>query len=277
MARVSNKVALVTGAAKGMGRSHCVRLAEEGADIVALDHCTQEDGVQYPMGTPEDLAETAALVEKQGRRVITSRTDIRDLAALEAVVTEARTKLGSLDIVVANAGISTLGAAWELTPAQWQAILDTNLTGTWNTVKAAAPAMIEQATGGSIVLVSSVAGIRGFGGMGHYSASKAGIIGLMQTLAQELGPHAIRVNTVNPGLINTDMSMNKALISQFLPDNPNPTQEDIAGAYKGLTVLPNPWLEPVDVSNAVLWLASEEARYITGISVPVDGGQLVRA
>ncbi|MFF5991237.1 mycofactocin-coupled SDR family oxidoreductase [Prauserella flavalba] len=277
MARVANKVALVTGAAKGMGRSHCVRLAEEGADIVALDHCTQEDGVQYPMGTPEDLAETAALVEKHGRRVITSQADVRDLAALEALVAEARRTLGSLDIVVANAGISTLGAAWELTPQQWQAIIDTNLTGTWNTVKAVAPAMIEQATGGAIVLVSSVAGIKGFGGMGHYSASKAGIIGLMQTLAQELGPHAIRVNTVNPGLINTDMSMNKALISQFLPDNPNPTREDIAEAYKGLTILPNPWLEPVDVSNAVLWLSSDEARYITGITVPVDGGQLVRS
>ncbi|KAA9156342.1 mycofactocin-coupled SDR family oxidoreductase [Amycolatopsis acidicola] len=277
MARVAHKVALVTGAAKGMGRSHCVRLAEEGADIVALDHCTQEEGVQYPMGTPEDLAETAALVEKQGRRVVTVRADIRDLGALEKAVGDAKETLGSLDIVVANAGISTLGAAWELTPQQWQAVLDTNLTGTWNTVKATVPAMIAQGGGGSVVLVSSVAGIKGFGGMGHYSASKAGIIGLMQTLAQELGPHAIRVNTVNPGLINTDMSMNKALISQFLPDNPNPSTEDIAGAYAGLTILPNPWLEPVDVSNAVLWLASDEARYITGISVPVDGGQLVRA
>lgn len=277
MTRVANKVALVTGAAKGMGRSHCVRLAEEGADIVAVDHCRQEDGVQYPMGTPEDLAETAALVEKLGRRAITSQTDIRDLDALTAVVADARKELGSLDIVVANAGISTLGAAWELTPAQWQAVLDTNLTGTWNTVKAAVPAMIEQGTGGAVVLVSSAAGIRGFGGMGHYSASKAGIIGLMQTLAQELGPHSIRVNTVNPGLINTDMSMNPALISQFLPDTPNPTQEDIAQAYKGLTLLPEPWLEPVDVSNAVLWLTSDEGRYITGITVPVDGGQLTRA
>lgn len=277
MARVANKVALVTGAAKGMGRSHCVRLAEEGADIVALDHCSQEPGVQYPMGTPEDLAETAALVEKQGRRVLASRTDIRDLAALQAVVAEARETLGSVDIVVANAGISSLGAAWELTPEQWQAVIDTNLTGTWNTVKATVPTMIEQATGGAVVLISSAAGIRGFGGMGHYSASKAGIIGLMQTLAQELGPHTIRVNTVNPGLINTDMAMNEALISQFIPDNPNPSQADIAEAYKGLTILPNPWLEPVDVSNAVLWLASDEARYITGITVPVDGGQLVRA
>ena len=277
MARVANKVALVTGAAKGMGRSHCVRLAEEGADIVAVDHCTQEDGVQYPMGTPEDLADTAALVEKQGRRVITSRTDIRDLEALRTVVGEASDTLGSLDVVVANAGISTLGAAWELSPQQWQAIIDTNLTGTWNTVKATVPTLIEQGTGGSVVLVSSVAGINGFGGMGHYSASKAGIIGLMQTLAQELGPHSVRVNTVNPGLINTDMSMNPALISQFLPDNPNPSRDDIAEAYKGLTLLPEPWLEPVDVSNAVLWLASDEARYITGITVPVDGGQLVRA
>jgi (+)-trans-carveol dehydrogenase len=277
MARVANKVALVTGAAKGMGRSHCVRLAEEGADIVAVDHCMQENGVQYPMGTPEDLAETATLVEKQGRRVITSQTDIRDLEALTALAGEARESLGSLDVVVANAGISTLGAAWELSPQQWGAIIETNLTGTWNTVKATVPAMIEQGTGGAVVLVSSVAGIKGFGGMGHYSASKAGIVGLMQTLAQELGPHSIRVNTVNPGLINTDMSMNPALLSMFMPDNPDPSRDDIAAAYKGMTVLPDPWLEPVDVSNAVLWLASDEARYITGITVPVDGGQLVRA
>ncbi|MEV0494675.1 mycofactocin-coupled SDR family oxidoreductase [Streptomyces atratus] len=277
MARVPNKVALVTGAAKGMGRSHCLRLAEEGADIIALDFCKQKDDVKYPMGTADDLAETAELVKKQGRRVLTSHADIRDLEALQGLVAEAVDTLGGLDIVVANAGISTVGHAWELSAEQWQAVVDTNLTGTWNTIKATVPQLIEQGRGGSVVLVSSVAGLRGFPGMGHYSATKHGIIGLMQTLSQELGPHNIRVNTVNPGLINTDMSMNPTLFKQFMPDNPNPSEEDIAAIYKHLTVLDIAWLEPVDVSNAVLWLASEEARYITGISVPVDGGQLVRA
>ena len=260
-----------------MGRSHCLRLADEGADIIAVDHCRQDPGVEYPMGTEADLAETAALVEKAGRRVLAKRADIRRLEDLQEVVKEAAGLFGGIDVLVANAGISTLGAVWELSPDQWQATIDTNLTGTWNTLKAVVPAMIDRDRGGSIVLVSSVAGIRGFGGMGHYSATKHGIVGLMQTLAQELGPHNIRVNTVNPGVINTDMAMNATLISQLLPGVEEPTEEDIAKVYSPLTVLPNPWLEPVDVSNAVLWLASEEARYITGISIPVDAGQLVRA
>jgi SDR family mycofactocin-dependent oxidoreductase len=268
---------MVTGGAKGMGRSHCVRLAAEGADIVAVDLCEQQEGVAYRGGTEEDLQETAAQVEKAGRRVVVHKADICDLTALERIAEQTVETFGGLDVVVANAGISTLGTAWELTPAQWSSVIDTNLTGTWNTVRAVVPGLIAQGRGGCIVLVSSVAGIRGFAGMGHYSASKHGIVGLMQTLAQELGPHNIRVNTVNPGVINTDMAMNAKLLSELLPDSPNPGHDEIAAVYGGLTLLPNPWLEPVDVSNAVLWLASDEARYITGISLPVDAGQLARA
>lgn len=277
MGRVDRKVALVTGAAQGMGRTHCLRLAEEGADIVAIDLCEQQDSVEYREGTPEKLQETGDLVEKAGRRAMLHKADIRDLPALERIVADTKETLGGIDIVVANAGISTVGPAWELTPEQWHAVVDTNLTGTWNTVRATVPTLIDQGRGGCIVLVSSVAGIRGFMGMGHYSATKHGIVGLMQTLAQELGPHNIRVNAVNPGLINTEMAMNEKLISQFLPDTPNPTHEQLAAVYGQLTLLPNPWLEPVDVSNAVLWLASPEARYITGVTLPVDAGQLARA
>ena len=277
MGRVNGKVAIVTGAAKGMGRSHCVRLAEEGADIVAVDLCEQQEGVEYPGGTEAELQETATRVEQTGQRAMAEKADIRDLSALERLVAKTRDAFGGLDIVVANAGISTVGPAWELTPAQWNAVVNTNLTGTWNTVRATVPTLIEQGRGGSIVLISSVAGVRGFVGMGHYSASKHAIIGLMQTLAQELGPQNIRVNTVNPGVINTDMAMNAKLFAQFLPDSPNPSREEVAAIYGQLTLLPNPWLEPVDVSNAVLWLTSDEARYVTGVVLPIDAGQLARA
>ena len=274
--RVEGKVALITGAARGMGRTHAVRLAQEGADIVAVDLVRDLPGLQYSQGTPDDLAETVALVEGEGRKILARAGDVRDQAALDAIVAEATKSFGGIDILVSNAGIANQGAATELTDAQWDSILGTNLVGAWHAAKAVIPGMIERRQGGVIIFISSVVGLKGVPHQVHYGASKHGLQGLMGGLANELGQHSIRVNSVNPGTVNTPMALNDNLLKNFFPDIENPTLADAAEAFKGLTLLPVSWVEPEDVSNAVLWLASDEARYVTGVSIPVDGGQLAR-
>ncbi|KAA9156567.1 mycofactocin-coupled SDR family oxidoreductase [Amycolatopsis acidicola] len=276
MGRVAGRVALITGAARGQGRAHAVRLAQEGADIVAVDLCRDQPALRYGQGTPGDLAETARLVEKEGRRIIARAGDVRDQATLDAVVAEALGEFGRIDVLVSNAGIANQGAAHELTDKQWDDILGTNLVGAFHAAKAVIPAMLAQRAG-SIVFVSSTVGLRGVPGMAHYGASKHGIQGLMLSLANELGPSGIRVNSVNPGTVNTPMAMNDTLLKMFIPEVDDPTPEDAAKAYGTLTLLPAPWVEPEDVSNAVLWLASDEARYVSGVAIPVDAGQLARA
>ncbi|OYD61396.1 mycofactocin-coupled SDR family oxidoreductase [Rhodococcus sp. OK302] len=277
MTRLDGKIAFITGAARGQGRTHAVRLAQEGADIVAVDLCKQQENLDYTSGTPEDLEETVRLVEKEGRRIIARAADVRDQASLDVVVEEALREFGGIDILVSNAGISNQGSVVGLTDQQWEDILGTNLVGAWHSCRAVLPSMIERGVGGSVIFVSSTVGLRGAPGQAHYSASKHGMQGLMLSLANEVGQHSIRVNSVNPGAVNTEMAINESLLKMFLPDIENPTPADAAGLFSNLTLLPIPWVEPEDVSNAVLWLASDEARFVTGAAIPVDGGQLARA
>ncbi|QBJ96895.1 NAD(P)-dependent oxidoreductase [Rhodococcus sp. ABRD24] len=274
--RVAGKVAFVTGAARGQGRAHAVRLAEEGADIIALDICADIDGVPYPLGTPEELEETAALVEATGRTIVTRTADVRDYLSVEETVSAGLDAFGRIDIVCANVGINIPGAAHELSEKQWHTVIDIDLTGTWRTVKAAVPHMITAGAGGSIIMTSSAAGLRGYGNIAHYTAAKHGVNGLMKTLAQELAPHRIRVNTVNPTQVDTPMIMNDPMYRLFCPGSDSPTREEFAPVSQAMNALPVPWVEPVDVSNAVLFLASDESRYITGVALPVDAGVLVK-
>ncbi len=273
--RVAGKVAFITGAARGQGRSHAVRLAEEGADIIAVDAVEDIATVPYPMATSGDLEETVRQVEALGRRIVASTADVRDFEALKTALDEGVTQLGKVDIVVANAGILSFGSAAELSEETWAEMLDINLSGVWRTVKAAIPRMIDQGTGGSVVLTASVAGLRSYAGVGHYVAAKHGVVGLMKTLAQELAEHHIRVNTVNPTQVDTPMVQNQDMYDLFSPDVDHPTKEDFAEASGATILYPVPWVESIDVSNAVLFLASDEARYITGVALPVDGGALL--
>jgi SDR family mycofactocin-dependent oxidoreductase len=274
--RVEGKVAFITGAARGQGRSHAIRLAEEGADIIAVDIAAQVGSVPYPMATPEDLAETVKEVEALDRRIVATQADIRDYPALKAALDDGVAQLGRLDIVSANAGIASYGLAAELDETTWQDMIDTNLTGVWHAAKAAIPHLIEQGTGGSIVLTSSTAGLKAIPNLAHYVSAKHGVVGLMRTLALELAPHSIRVNSVHPTGVNTPMVQNEASMQLFLPDVENPTAEQYAEVMGSLNALPIPWVEPRDISNAVLFLASDEARYITGVTLPVDAGSLAR-
>jgi (+)-trans-carveol dehydrogenase len=272
MGRVEGKVAFITGAGRGQGRAHALRLAEEGADIIAVDVCRQLETVPYAMATPEDLAETAKLVEDLDRRIVVREADVRDSSQLADVVREGVAELGRLDIVVANAGIVSIGPSLELDEAVWQETIDVNLTGVWKTVKAAVPSIIEGGRGGSIILTSSAAGLRGFPNISHYVAAKHGVVGLMRALAQELAPHMIRVNTVNPTTVDTPMVMNDMFYGLVRPDVEQPGRDEMAEAFVGLNILPIPWVEAIDISNAVLWLASDEARYVTGVALPIDAG-----
>ena len=276
MAKLQGKVALITGAARGQGRSHAVRLAEDGADIVAIDIAAPIPTAYYPAATPADLQLTAKLVEAEGARVLAAEADVRDQAALDEVVKTAMVAFGHIDIVVANAGTASHAPTWELTDDQWQNVVDVNLTGVWRTIKACVPSMIARGQGGAVVLTSSLAGLHGYGNIAGYVAAKHGVNGLMRTLANELGPHNIRVNTVCPGLINTDMMMNEGTYAMFRPDLQHPTLEDAKVVFRTMQLLPLDWLEPRDVSNAIAFLVSDEARAITGVALPVDGGQLQR-
>ncbi|WP_416563689.1 mycofactocin-coupled SDR family oxidoreductase [Nocardia testacea] len=275
MGRVSGKVALVTGAARGIGRAQAVRLAEEGADIVALDLCGPVETVIIPPATPEDLEQTVRAVEKTGARVVAATADVRDGAALRAAADRAVDELGGLDVVCATAGITSSAPGLQLTEDQWRTMLDVNLTGVWQTCKATAPHLIARG-GGSMILTSSIAGLRGLVGVAHYTAAKHGVVGLMRSLAQELAPHGIRVNSVHPTNVDTPMIQNDMVRRSFRPDRENPTREEFAEAALTMNMLPIPWVEPVDIVNASLFLASEEARYITAVTLPVDAGSTQR-
>ncbi len=275
--RVEGKVAFITGAARGQGRSHAVRLAQEGADIIAVDVCQQIRGVPFPMSTPDDLKKTVRLVEEQDRRIVAAQADVRDYAALKAAVDDGVAQLGRLDIVVANAGIGNGGKPLAETDEQtWQDMIDVNLTGVWLTTKAAIPHMIAGGRGGSIVLTSSVGGLKAHPNVGNYVAAKHGVVGIMRTLALELAQHRIRVNSVHPTQVNTPMVMNESTFRMFRPDLENPTRDDFAPISQMINVLPVPWVEPEDISNAVLFLSSEEGRYITGVPLPIDAGALIK-
>jgi SDR family mycofactocin-dependent oxidoreductase len=271
--RLDGKVAFVTGAARGQGRSHALRLAELGADIIAVDICKQIETVPYALASSEDLGETVSAVEALDRRIIATESDVRDLGALREVVREGVAQLGSVDIVLANAGIAVVRPD-ETDPVQtFRDLIDVNLVGVWNTVQAAAPTMIEQGRGGAIVLTSSTQGLTGRGGNGTaamdgYCASKHGVVGLMRTWAHWLAPHNIRVNTVHPTGVDTDMINNEA-VKSYLEENAH-----VADALANL--MPVPVVEPRDISNAIAWLVSDAARYVTGVTLPVDAGFVVR-
>lgn len=266
MSGLRGKVVLVTGAARGTGRAHCERFAEEGADVVALDMADLAD----------DLADTAACVRDRGRQCVTGLADVRDIDTLTSAVDAGVSELGRLDVVIANAGIHTAGApTWELTAQAWQHTLDVNLTGVWHTVKAGVPYL--GADGGSIVIISSTNGLRGTAHTAHYTSSKHAVVGLARTLANELGPKRIRVNTVHPGAVGTTSILNEDTFRRLRPDLVNPTAEDAAQLLSARNLLPVPWVEPVDVANAAVFLASDAARYITGTQLVVDAGLTQKA
>lgn len=273
MGRVEGKVAFVTGAARGQGRSHAVRLAEEGADVIAIDLCGPIRDLSYPPATPEDLAETVERVEALDRRIVATQADVRDFDALSEIVADGVAQLGRLDIVAANAGIgSNPYAAQDIDPAVWQDMLDITLTGAWNTCRAAIPHLIDGGRGGAIVITSSAASLKGYANIAHYTAAKHGLVGLMRTLAAELGPHRIRVTNIAPTQVATDMILNDATYKLFCPDLDAPSQDDFAVVSQAMHMLPTPWVEPIDISNALLFLVSDEARYITATTLAVDAG-----
>lgn len=266
--RVAGKVAFITGAARGQGRSHAVRLAEEGADIIAVDVCHDYPTVSYPLATAADLAETVKAVEALDRRIVAAQADVRDAAALRAAVDDGVTQLGRLDIVCANAGICTIQAWQDVTPAVWQDTLDTNLTGVWNTMIAAAPHLIA-AGGGSIICTSSTAGIKGLPFLAPYVAAKHGVVGIAKTMANELARHHIRVNTVHPTGVDTPMAAGLGGLEPLIG-----TDQNLGPIF--MNTLPVQSVDARDISNAVLFLASDEARYVTGLEFTVDAGNTIR-
>lgn len=271
MGNLDGKVVFVTGAARGQGRAHAVRLAADGADVIALDICRDIDSIDYPNATPDDLEETVRLVEKEGRRIVARQADVRDADAVEQVVADGLAEFGRLDIVIANAGIVRLSAGGDRRRT-FRDIIDVNLLGVWNTVEATTPALVDGGRGGSIVITSSSAGLKGTGtdraGGQAYAASKRGLVGLMQVWANELARYSIRVNTIHPTGVATGMVMNEAMAAMF------EAQDPVLNSMQN--ALPIQILLPEDIANAVAFLVSDEAKFITGTAWPLDAGYTVR-
>jgi len=269
MGMLDGKVAFISGAARGQGRSHALRLAEEGANIIAFDICGQIDSIPYQMGTADDLEQTVKAVESLGRKIVARTADVRDASSLQQVVSEGTRELGPIDIVVANAGIAAIGGKDNDTERGFRDTVDVNLIGVWNTVRAATPSMQAAGKGGAIVLVSSTQGLKGVGGDGSaalsaYTATKHGVVGLMRSFTHWLAKDNIRVNTVHPTGVETPMIMNEAASAHFTA-NPH-------AAAATANLLSVPLIQPEDVSDAVLWLVSDQSRYVTGVTLPVDAG-----
>ncbi len=265
MTRLDGKVAFVTGAARGQGRAHVVRLAQAGADIIALDVCGAVAPTSYSPSVPSDLEETEALVRKEGKRIVARVVDVRDFKSMESLCQDAASELGGIDVVVANAGINNWNRFWEMSEEQWNTLIDVNLTGVWKTLKAAAPIMIGQGRGGSIILVSSVAGLKALPAQAHYVSAKHALVGLTKAAAIELGPYQIRVNSIHPWGVDTPMGHDTTLadlVARF------PTYAASLGA-----ILAQPSLaSPDTIADAVLWLAGVESQTVTGAQIPLDMG-----
>jgi (+)-trans-carveol dehydrogenase len=278
MGRLTGKVAFVTGAARGQGRAEAVRLAREGADVIAVDVAAPVETNVAPPSTPEDLKETAALVEAEDRRVVTAQADVRDLAALQGALEGGVAELGRLDVVVANAGLWSYALAEEITDDEWQATQDVVLKGVWHTAKAAIPLLKRQDEGGSLIFTSSTLATKGIPNMSAYVAAKHGVVGLMKTLAIELAPWRIRVNCVAPTSVNTKLIHNPATYALFAPDLPEAerTREALAERFATLPTWDVAWIEPEDVATAVAFLASDDARFITGQDFKIDAGQTLK-
>ena len=278
MGLVDGKVALVTGAGRGQGRSHALRLAAEGADVIAVDVAANSvETISYALASEEDLDSTVKEVESMGRRAVKAVADVRSLSELQQAADTGLSELGKIDIVCANAGIGSWAVAWEMTEQQWKDMIDINLTGVFNTVRATLPSMVERGEGGSVVLTSSTAGLRAYANTAHYTAAKHGVIGLMKVLAQEAGPHRVRVNAVCPTTVRTPLVINASTFELFAPHLENPTEDDVREPFESLNILPGvAWVEPEDVSDAVLFLCSDAAKFITGVALPIDAGNIVK-
>ena len=269
--RFEDKVVLITGAARGQGRAHARRFAAEGANIIAVDACAPIlPDVAYEAATEEDLHETARLVEQEGRGIVAHVADVRNQDALDAAVAEGIDRFGRLDVIVANAGVASYHLTWEVPEEHWAIVLDVNLTGVWRTVKAGLPAMIDAGNGGAITFISSAAGLRGYSYLGHYAATKHGLVGLMRSLTLEVGQYNIRVNTIHPGAVDTVMG-NDPDVRRIIAEDPRTT-----AAYTGQRPLDGGAQNVDDISNALLWISSDEARMVTGITLPIDAGAAMR-
>jgi SDR family mycofactocin-dependent oxidoreductase len=266
--RLNGKVALVTGAGRGQGRNHALRLAQEGADVIAVDVPGAYRGLDYAMATADDLAETARLVGAQDRRVVARQADVRDPDALRAAVADGVAELGRLDVVVANAAVCALHAWDEVTPEAWQEVLDTNLTGVWHTITAGVPHLIE-AGGGSIIAIGSTSALKGTPFFAPYTAAKHGVVGIAKAMANELARHSIRVNTVHPAGVKTALTGALKRLDELIATDPG-----LGPIF--MNALPTQWVEPDDVSSAVVYLASDESRYVTGVELRVDAGNTNR-
>lgn len=270
---LDGRLAVVTGAARGQGRAHCLRLAADGADIVAVDLCADLATTEYPGATRDDLAATEDAVRALGARCAGVVADVRDLDALTRAIDGATAPVA---ILVANAGIAGGAPIEAMSEAAWREMIDVDLTGVWNSVKTVVPSMLA-AGRGSIVLTSSAnGGLKAPPNLAHYAAAKHGVVGLMRSLANELGPRGIRVNSVHPTAVDTDMIHNESTYRLFRPDLDDPGRDDVVDLFSSYHSLPVPWIEPADVSEAVAFLASDAARYVTGVALPVDAGLSAR-
>ncbi|HEY2564523.1 MAG TPA: mycofactocin-coupled SDR family oxidoreductase [Acidimicrobiales bacterium] len=276
MGTVDGKVAFITGAARGQGRSHAVRLAEEGADVIAVDLCAPVASAAYPMPTPEDLEETGRLIEATGRRSLTRVVDVRDDRGIDQVVRDGTAAFGVIDIVIANAGISTMDSLLTCEPSVWREVIDINLTGVFNTVQAGVRPMVARGNGGCVILTSSIMGLKSLGGIPAYTAAKHGLVGLMRSAAHELAPYRIRVNSIHPGNVRTPMVENEGMFKLFRPDLEAPTADDVAPGFASMNIFPEPWLEASDITDAIMYLVSDTGRFVTGVTLPIDLGATIK-
>jgi SDR family mycofactocin-dependent oxidoreductase len=267
----------ITGVARGQGRSHAIRFAEEGADIIGIDVMEPIAGSTSPAATQDEMDETIKAVEALDRRIIATKADVRNLEQVKKAVDDGVAQLGRLDVVLANAGVSTyMGPAESLTEEAFVDMVDINLIGVWRTCAASIPHLKAGGRGGSIILTSSTAGLMALANIAHYVSAKHGVVGLMRTLALELAPENIRVNSIHPTTVDTPMVNNEATFRLFRPDVENPGVDDFLEAAKVMNALPIGWIEAVDISNAMVWLASDEARYVTGVTLPIDAGAVIK-
>jgi SDR family mycofactocin-dependent oxidoreductase len=277
MGQLDGKVAFITGVARGQGRSHALTLAREGASIIGLDLCAKPTTTAYDGATEEDLQETVRLVKEAGADIVAEIADTRYYEQVKAVFDRGIEQFGRVDIVIPNAGICSGAKTWEIAPQDWREMIDINLNGVFHTVKAAIPTLIGQQQGGSIVFIGSTEALKGAENISSYAASKHGVTGLMTSLARELGQYNIRVNSVNPTCVDTHMINNDFVYGLFRPDLDKPTRDDVVGTFAGTHILPVPWIDPSDVSNAILYLVTESGRYITATTLVIDAGFIVKS